>query len=82
MARTVKTSNKNWAKKHQKPTAIAFCINMYNSIKYAIYMHKVNKTLEKGYKYTRPTFHYTHSFRQISVIRETKLAFVERQTAL
>ena len=26
-------------------------------------MHKTNKTLEKGYKYTRPTFHYTHSFR-------------------
>ena len=26
-------------------------------------MHKTNKTLEKGYKYTRPTFHYTHPFR-------------------
>ena len=31
-------------------------------------MHKANKTLEKGYKYTRPTFHYTHSFRRASVI--------------
>ena len=27
-------------------------------------MHKTNKTLEKGYKYTTPTFHYTHLFRQ------------------
>ena len=31
-------------------------------------MHKANKTLEKGYKYTRPTFHYTHSFKRISKI--------------
>jgi len=28
-------------------------------------MHKINKTLEKGYKYTPPTFHYTHSFKRI-----------------
>ena len=27
-------------------------------------MRKENKTLEKGYKYIRPTFHYTHSFRR------------------
>ena len=26
-------------------------------------MHKASKTFEKGYKYTRPTFHYTHPFR-------------------
>ena len=26
-------------------------------------MRKENKTLEKGYKYIRPTFHYIHSFR-------------------
>ena len=32
-------------------------------------MHKTSKTIEKGYKYTRPTFHYTHSFRRISAIR-------------
>ena len=69
MARTVKISNKNWVKNNQKPTATAFCINMHNSIKYAICMHKTNKTLEKGYKYTPPTFHYTHPFRLISVIR-------------
>ena len=43
-------------------------------------MHKANKTLEKGYKYTRPTFHYTHSFKRILKIRETKsfLRFVEK----
>ena len=27
-----------------------------------------NKTLEKGYKYTRPTFHYTHPFKRTSAI--------------
>lgn len=32
-------------------------------------MHKVNKTLEKGYKYTTPTFHYTHSFKQMLEIQ-------------
>ena len=56
-------ATKNRAKKHQKPTATAFCINIHNSTKYAICMHKANKTLEKGYKYTRPTFHYTHLFK-------------------
>ena len=45
-------ATKNWAKNHQKPTAIVFCINIHNLIKYAICMHKINKTLEKGYKYT------------------------------
>ena len=34
-------------------------------------MHNTNKTLEKGYKYTRPTFHYTHSFKRTSKILET-----------
>ena len=56
MARTVKTSYEKLGKNHQKPTATAFCINIRNSIKYAICMHKANKTLEKGYKYTRPLF--------------------------
>jgi len=36
-------------------------------------MHKANKTLEKGYKYTRPTFHYTHSFRQTLKTPETNI---------
>ena len=45
-------ATKNWVKRRKKPTAIAFCINIHNSIKYAICMHKTNKTLEKGYKYT------------------------------
>ena len=36
-------------------------------------MHKANKTLEKGYKYTRPTFHYTHPFKRTSKILEIKL---------
>ena len=27
-------------------------------------MHETNKTLEKGYNYTPPTFHYTHSFKR------------------
>ena len=57
-------ATKNWAKNHQKPTATAFGINIHNSTKYAICMHKTNKTLEKGYKYTRPTFHYTHPFKR------------------
>ena len=64
MARTVKTSYEKLGEKSPKPTAIAFCINIHNSTKYAICMHKANKTLEKGYKYTRPTFHYTHSFKR------------------
>ena len=32
-------------------------------------MHHENKTLENGYKYTRPTFYYTHYFKRTSVIR-------------
>ena len=64
-------TTKNWAKRRKKPTAIAFCINIHNSTKYAICMHKANKTLEKGYKYTPPTFHYTHSFKLISRTLET-----------
>ena len=32
-------------------------------------MHKANKMLENGYKYTRPTFYYTHYFKRTSVIR-------------
>ena len=31
----------------QKHTATAFCINIHNSTKYAICMHKTNKTLKK-----------------------------------
>ena len=58
-------------KKHEKPTATTFCINIHNLTKYAICMHKTNKTLEKGHKYTRPTFHYTHSFRQTLKTPET-----------
>lgn len=34
-------------------------------------MHKASQTLEKGYKYTPPTFHYTHPFKRISKITET-----------
>ena len=54
----------------QKPTATMFCINIHSSTKYAICMHKANKTLEKGYKYTRPTFYYTHPFKRTSAILE------------
>lgn len=32
-------------------------------------MHKTSKTIEKGYKYTQSTFHYTHPFRLTSAIR-------------
>ena len=48
-------------------------MNIHNSIKYAICMHKANKTLEKGYKYTLPTFHYTHSFKQTLKTQETNI---------
>ena len=68
---------KNWAKNHQKPTATAFCINIHNLTKYAICMHKENKTLEKGYKYTRPTFHYTHPFRRMfSIVEKSPAIFM------
>ena len=73
MVRTVKTSYEKLGEKSPKPTAIGFCINIHNSIKYAICMHKTNKTLEKGYKYTQPTFHYTHSFKLISAILEIEV---------
>ena len=75
---TVKASYEKLGKNHQKPTATAFCINIHNSTKYATCMHKINKTLEKRYKYTRPTFHYTHSFKLISVILETNLRVVKK----
>ena len=38
-------------------------------------MHKTNKTLEKWYKYTTPTFHYTHSFRRTSNTRGVNRGF-------
>ena len=53
-------------KSHKKLQLL--CFYKYIQIeKRATRMHKTSKRLEKGYKYTRPTFHYTHSFMQTFV---------------
>ena len=48
MPRTVKTSYEKLGEKPLKPTATAFCINIHNSTKHVICMHKTSKTREKG----------------------------------